>query len=91
MKINNQDINFYNNDEDYIKNNLISYYKSYLTQISNLSSISTANIHDFNKEVLSMVSIKKGNIDKISLEELIKVLNKVEEFWNYKYGIVFMP
>jgi len=91
MKINNTNIDFYNQDEKYIKQNLVFKYKCFLTIVSSVTGLSNKTIHEFNKETLDMVSIKQENIDKISVKELIDSLNSVEEFWNKEHGLVFMP
>jgi len=96
MKINEIYIDFYNQDEEFIKTQLISYYKSFLNNLTIKlikDDIHATNkcLHEFHKLKFDMVSIKEKNRKLFTLEDLIISLNKIDSYWNKKVGLTFMP
>ena len=91
MKINDTEIDFYNQDEEYVKDQLVFKYKTVLSTISQLTGVSTKKLHEFNKLNFDMCSIQKQNLEHVTIKELVEHLNKIEEFYNHHYNIVFMP
>lgn len=96
MKINDTHIDFYNQDEEYIKAQLISYYKSFLNNLTTRLlkdgiSASNKNLHELHKEKFGMFSMQEKNRKDFTLQQLIESLTKVDEYWNKKVGLTFMP
>jgi len=96
MVINDTNIEFYNQDEEYIKNQLINYYKTFLNDLVIVltpSGIATNNkiLHEMHKLDLDMVSIKEENRQLYTTLELVEALSRVEEYWKDKVPLSFLP
>lgn len=93
MKINGTEIDFYNEDPDYIKDQLVKKYKGFLNDLVKTlkqdgSVTNNKELHQFHKDNLEFPSLK--TIGEIEIKEFIEKLNLVEKLWEHK-KITFMP
>lgn len=89
------DIDFYCQDPEYIKKWLIKHYFIYLNNIVDVLKVHDENtsnkiLHKLHKELFKPpFSLKDSK--NIDIADLLKFMNSVENYWNSKINLVFMP